>query len=198
MIKRDFETKITYTIHDACEQIFIEHLKERKIILNQDIDPSIIELVSMQILKWNEQDSEIPVEHRSPIKMYIYSGGGDVIAGLGLIDVMKSSTTPIHAYNMGICGSMAALIFICANRRFSYRNGTILLHDGSLHVASSGKKAKQTMEYYDKLDARLKQLVLDHTTITPQLYDEKSADEWFIFADESIEQGYGIVDELIS
>lgn len=184
------------TLPNYAEFVYWDSLKDRKIILNEEVSSDLFEKVIMPILAFNEEDEGLPVEKRKPIKLLIYSGGGDVIAGLGVIDVIKQSKTPIHGYNFGMCASMAAFIYLSCHRRFALKNSTILLHDGSLQLSSSSKKAKQTMEYYDKLDNRLKKLALDNTDIPSELYEEKSADEWYIFSDEEGIQ-YSMVDEII-
>jgi ATP-dependent Clp protease, protease subunit len=180
------------------EYSYWEHLQQRKIIINEEVSPDMIERVVMQIVKFNDEDTKnkIPVEKRQPIKLYIFSTGGDVLSGLAVIDAIKKSRTPVYGYNMGLCASMAALIFIVCHKRFALQNSTILLHDGSLAVSSTSKKAKQTMDYYDKLDARLKNIVLQHSKITEELYKEKENDEWYLFSDtDGIE--LGLVDKIL-
>jgi ATP-dependent protease ClpP protease subunit len=90
---------------------------------------------------------------------------------------------------------MGALILISGHRRTIYKNATALLHDGNLQLANSSKKAKQTMAFYDALELRLKNFIVENTKITPELYDSKNDEEWYIFGDEALE--LGIVDEVI-
>jgi ATP-dependent Clp protease protease subunit len=177
------------------EYLFWSYLKERKIIFNTDVDENLIERASLQILKWNDEDKDVPISERKVIEIYIYSGGGDVIAGLGLIDVIKTSKTPVHTISLGLCASMGALILIAGHHRKAYKNSTVLIHDGSLMLMNTAKKAKQTMAFYDSLDGRLRDLVVSNTKISPELYDEKSDEEWYMFGDEA--HVLGIVDELI-
>jgi ATP-dependent protease ClpP protease subunit len=41
--------------------------------------------------------------------MHIMSGGGKVYAGLAILDVMRSLTSPVHTTCIGHCESMAAV-----------------------------------------------------------------------------------------
>lgn len=53
-----FTLKDDDCIYDA---IIKEHLNERKIILNEDIDDNVIENVCLMIMKWNKEDKDIPI-----------------------------------------------------------------------------------------------------------------------------------------
>jgi ATP-dependent Clp protease protease subunit len=179
------------------EYEFWNNLKNRKIILNQDVNESIIERAIIQIINWNEQDEidGLTSENRKMIKIYIYSNGGDVIAGLGLISAIQNSVTPVETICLGLAASMGALLLISGHKRTIYKNSTVLLHDGSLQVANSSKKAKQTMAFYDQLELRLKNFIVENTKITPELYDSKHDEEWYIFGDDAL--ALGIVDNVI-
>jgi ATP-dependent Clp protease protease subunit len=177
------------------EATFKELLKDRKILLNGDIDDTVIERVIMQILKFNNQDENIPVEKRKPITLYINSGGGDVQAGLVLCNVIENSLTPVHGIVLSMAASMAAVILLSCHKRYSYRFSSLLYHDGYFSVQNSGKKARQTVDFFTKLDDKIKEFVIAHSKITEQLYEEKASDEWWVSAEEALE--LGAIDEII-
>ena len=54
--------------------------RERKIIFNDDVDSRAINTIVHWIIKWNEEDekSNIPVENRQKIRIFITSNGGVV------------------------------------------------------------------------------------------------------------------------
>lgn len=172
-----------------------EAYQERKIIFNDDVDSRVINTVAHWIIKWNEDDADIPVEKRKIIKLYITSNGGDVISGLAAIDAITTSKTPVHTIAVGCAASMGILLLMAGHKRYAYEHTVLLIHDGSLNVSGSSRKAKSTMGFYDKLDDRVKKYILDKTQISEEQYDEKADDEWFMFADEGLE--LGIVDEII-
>jgi len=170
-------------------------LKERKIYFNNNIDLSIVDEIVHWIIRWNDEDEDKPAEDRKKIKIYMTSNGGCVISGFALIDAIQSSKTPIETIGVGVCASMGALVLLSGHYRKAYKNTTVLIHDGNLALQSTSKKAKQTMEYYDELDRRIKNLVLSKTTIGEKLYEEKEDDEWYLFGDQAMK--YGIVDEIM-
>lgn len=173
-------------------------LKERKIYFNDEIDMSIINKAVYWIMRWNEEDDEAGLigEQRKPITIYLTTNGGDVVSGFALIDAIRSSRTTVITVGVGCCASMGALLLISGHYRVAYPNTVILIHDGNLSVSTSSKKAKSTMNFYEKLDERVKRIVLDNTNISSELYDEKDGEEWYMFADEDALE-LGLVDEII-
>lgn len=170
--------------------------KERKIILNDNIDSLTINTIGHWILKWNEEDKNIEPSQRKTINIYITSNGGDVVAGLGVCDIIKASKTPVHTTAIGCAASMGIILLMSGHKRFAYPNTVLLIHDGSLAVQGSSRKAKNTMDFYDELDSRVKHFVLDNTKISEELYDSKADEEWYLFASPTgIE--LGIIDEII-
>ncbi len=178
------------------EYTYWEFLKKRKIILNAEINDNIVERVILQIIKFNDEDKDIPREKRKPVEIYIHSNGGDVITGMALCSIIKNSITPVYTIVVGIAASMGGLILMSGQKRFALSPfSTILIHDGYCQVVSSGKKAKQTMDFYSQLDKKTKQFILENTKITEEIYEEKASDEWYFMAKEAIE--LGLIDEII-
>ena len=174
-------------------------LKERKIYFNQEVDASIVNRIVYWIQHWNAEDDKAGLvgDQRPHITIEITSGGGDVITGFAAIDAIKRSKTKVITKGIGLCASMGALLLMSGHLRVAYPNTVILLHDGSMAVSSTSKKAKNTMNFYDRLDERIKQYILSNTKISADLYDEKEDEEWYLFADtDGLE--HGIIDEIIN
>jgi ATP-dependent Clp protease, protease subunit len=200
VLMKKFTEEITAIIESGVtfeEYQYLEGLKEREIYFNNEVDLNIVNRIVYNIMKWNKEDDEagIPIEKRKPIKLYITSNGGCVISGWSVIDAIKASRTPVHTIGVAVCASMGALLLMAGHHRKCYKNTTILIHDGSLHLASTSKKAKQTMAFYDELEERIKEFVLKNTKISEELYLEKEDEEWYMFGDQALK--LGIVDELI-
>ena len=180
------------------EYQYWEYLKDRKIIFNQDVDLNIVNRAVLNIIKWNEEDDKkgVPINERQDITLYITTNGGCLFSCLALIDAIRASKTPVVTVGIAVCASAGALLLMSGHYRKAYENTTILIHDGSISVQSTNKKAKQTIKFYDSLDERVKQFVLERTKIDEETYDSKEDEEWFIFASE---EGLklGIVDEII-
>lgn len=173
----------------------IQNYQERKIYIDEEITSYSVDSACRAISRYNKEDKGIPTEERKPIMLYLNTVGGAADAGYQLIDLIQVSKTPVYAVNRGICYSMGFFIFITASKRFSYKNSSFLLHDGSRYAGDSASKTRDLMGFYDKIDERVKQTTLECTNITSEVYDEKSRVEWYMFADEA--KSLGAVDYII-
>lgn len=166
-------------------------------LLIGDIDPDVGEAVEMMIRFWNQVDDEegTPIEKRSPIIIYIDSNGGDLDATFTMIDAIKISKTPVWTINMGCAFSGGFFTYIVGHKRFAYPHSTFLYHEGSTGQIADAGKFQNFAAFYKVRLSMLKDIVLDHTKISPELYEEKRRDDWWFTAQEAIE--LGVADEII-
>lgn len=177
------------------EQIVKEHLQERKIILNDNIDDGVIENVCLMIIKWNKDDKYLPEDERQPIYIYINSDGGEMIAGSQVLSSITTSTTPVITVGFGKCASMASYILAAGHERYCFENTVVLYHDGQTGYVSSSNKGKDIQKFYDNLDVRMTKFMVEHTNMTEDFLEEIKDREYYMFADEAKEKG--IVDKII-
>ena len=171
------------------DEVFEDNLKERKVILNQPVDENIVEMITVQILKWNKEDKTKKIEDRKPILIYINTGGGDVFTGLNLCDVIKYSKTPIHGVILAYAYSMGGVIFLSTHKKYMFPNSSVLIHDGSTTLSGSSGKVKDLQKFYSKVDDRLKHAIIDNCNITSEEYDDNADREQYMLADECKEKG---------
>ena len=191
-------TEILNSVKDnlALEDYFyLKEYKERKHYITDCIESCSVDDVCKAIMQYNKDDAAIEPNERKPIILYLDTPGGEVTAGMKLIDVIQASLTPVHIVNLGTCYSMGFLIYIVGHKRFASKNSTFLMHDGSIDIGGSTSKTRDYIAFNDVIEARTKELVVANTSITPELYDEKYRREWYMFADEAKE--LGVVDEIL-
>lgn len=177
------------------EVFYVKDLQQRKLFLNMNIDQFTIGDIVRHIMQYNTEDKGIAPEERKPILLYLTSNGGSVDAGFELIDVIKSSKTPVYTINLGYQYSMGFLIGLAGHKRFATPNAKFLMHDGSNFVWDSGAKVQDRMEFQKKVEERIKNYVLQNSHISSEEYDSKFRVEWYMFADEAKEKGF--VDYII-
>lgn len=177
------------------ELFYLQDLQQRKLFLNSEINPYTVADIIKHIMQFNAEDRETEPENREPILLYITSVGGDVDSGFALIDVIKTSKTPVYTVNIGFQYSMGFLIGLAGHKRFAFENSKFLMHDGSQLVYNSGAKARDQMEFQRRAEDRIKQYVISNSKLTEEMYDEKFRVEWYMFADEALE--YGFTDEIV-
>lgn len=176
---------------------YLKDLKQRKLFMNTGVEQSTIMDVVHKIMQFNREDknNNVPVEERVPILFYLTSLGGDVDAGFELIDVIRSSKTPVYTINLGYQYSMGFLIGLAGHKRFATKNAKFLHHDGSSLLVNSGMKVKDQMEFQNRVEDKIKEYVLERTKITSDEYDEHLRKEWYMFANEAKE--LGVTDYII-
>lgn len=176
-------------------EIIKTHLAERKLIINCDIDDTLIENTCLMIMRWNAEDKGLPAERRKKIILYINSDGGDVVLGMQLLSVMLTSKTPIITVGLSRCASMASYILAAGHERYCFPNTVVLYHDGQSGYYASGNKGKDIQKFYDQLTVRLTDFMVKHTKMTEEYLEEIKDREYYMFADEAKEKG--IVDYII-
>ena len=168
---------------------------KRVLIINKDIDNSVIESYAIRILRWNDEDKDILPEKRHPITILIHSYGGDLYSTLFLIDMIKQSKTPIRTVGMGFVASAAYYIYINGHDRLAFENTVFLQHDGTISIADSNSKVKDFIAFNDLMEERIKESILTQTKITADFYDKTFDKEYYFFADKGKE--LGVVDKII-
>lgn len=177
------------------QEVIKSHLNNRRIIINQEITDDLLETVCLMIMKWNTEDKNLPKDKRKKIYIYINSDGGDCIMGTQILSIIKYSITPIITVGFAKCSSMASYILASGHERFCFPNTVVLYHDGQTGYVSSGNKGKDIQRFYDKLDERMTQFMVDNTKMTKEFLEDVKDREYYMFSDEAKENG--IIDKII-
>lgn len=180
---------------DLSDIFYMQEYAKRKQFLTAEINSGSVEDVCKAIMHYNEEDKGVDPAKRKPILLYLDTFGGETTAGFKLIDVIQSSKTPVYVINQCTCYSMGFLIYIVGHKRFASKSATFLMHDGSIQLGDSGSKTRDYMRFNEEVEKRTKDMVLEKTGITAEMYDSKMREEWYMFADEAKE--LGIVDSII-
>lgn len=194
-IDAEYEALLVSDRSSLEEVMMVKDMQQRKIWLHDGIDIEMVSGAIHNIYQYNREDADLPVEERKPILLYIASNGGSVDAGFALIDAIQTSKTPVYTINTGYWYSMGFLIGLAGKKRFAMPNATFLMHDGSNFIWTSGSKAQDQADFNRRVEARVKQYILDHSTLTSKEYDKKQRVEWYLFADEAKEKGF--IDQII-
>lgn len=193
LIKQLYDS--TKSNYDFCDIIDLSNGLNRNIVLT-DIDASIGDSVNSYIQFFNRVDQEenIDVNKRTPIKIYIDSNGGSLEACFTIIDAIKMSKTPVWTINIGKAYSAGFFIFITGHKRFAYPNSSFLFHEGSTGIHQDANKFKNFAEFYKQQLEQLRAITLENTKITPEEYDEHIKDDWWFNVIEAI--NHGVADKV--
>lgn len=173
---------------------YYRNLEERVIWIDYGVDESILE-VSKLIMYFNKEDKDIPVEQRKPIKLLLYSYGGDGQACFSLLDIISLSKTPVWCVNMGVAMSAGLLILLAGHKRFCLKNSTALAHSGSGGTSGSYESTEAQMKDYKHFVQTMRDYIIERTNIDQKLMNKKKSQEWYIYASEQVR--LGVVDKII-
>ena len=173
---------------------FYEDLDNRTIWIQGEIDGSLLDLHS-KIMKWNAEDQDVAVENRIPIKLFIFSPGGDLAVTMNTVSMIRLSKTPVYTYNMGECFSGAFVLLIAGHKRFALPYSRAMCHSGSGLVGGTYQQTDNAMKDYKAQVEVMKQFILERTTIPPKMLNKKMGDDWYLNLDEQLANG--VVDEVV-
>lgn len=176
-------------LDELVSEIVKANYSNRRLIINADIDDGLLESICLYILKFNAEDKNIPVEKREPIWIILNSAGGSVTFGMGLLDCIKNSITPVYCLVIGIAASMASYIPMVCNNSYIMPNGVICIHDGQTGIIQTSRKANDTMNFYNSCDERLHNIILETTNITEDFLEDIADREYYIFSEKAKELG---------
>lgn len=166
----------------------MEDLDERRLYINDDIDDTIITDIGYHILRYNRLDKGIKSEERQPITLYINTNGGSLYSANSLISLIENSITPVHTVNLGRCFSAGFLLFIAGKKRYALDNSIFLLHEGQNgDINATGKYFDRAAFEKNVIEKKVKEYVLDKTSITSKMYDRNYRVEWYMDSDKAKE-----------
>lgn len=173
---------------------YYRNLEDRVIWIDYGVDETILE-VSRLIMYFNKLDKDIPIEERKPIKLLLYSYGGDGQACFSLLDVIALSKTPVHTINMGVAMSAGLLILIAGHKRFCLKNSTALAHSGSGGASGTFEQTEAQMKDYKRFVETMRNYIIERTNIDTKTLNKYKNKEWYLYAEDQIK--YGIVDKIV-
>lgn len=176
-------------------QYFHQLFENRTIIFNKDIEEDLIESVYLPLRDFENDDSQ------KPVTLILNSLGGSVADGFFLANYLTQYTKKLNVIVTGYAASMAAVILAAGGKnpnvtRYCYPSTYGLIHDGFVALsASETKTASDIMAFNERVDADIRQFILDNTKITAEQYDAKTRHQWFLNSQELKE--YGLIDVII-
>lgn len=133
---------------------------KRKFYLFEEVSESSIRTLVKDIsetLEHDDQQERILKEYiREPIHLVIDSYGGSCYDGLALINLLRTTSTPIYTYSYGKAASMGFTLFLLGEKRFATEDTTFMYHQ--LSGGAIGK--------FESIKNSIEQTVVLHNTIT--------------------------------
>jgi ATP-dependent Clp protease protease subunit len=171
--------------------IFSMLLKERIIVLSDEINDTTASLVVAQMLYLDSVDPD------KDIQLYINSPGGSITAGFAIYDTMQHVKADIQTICVGMAASMGAFLLAAGTKgkRFALPNSEIMIHQplGGTHGQATDIKIRT--EWLLKLKGRINKILAENTGQPLERIEQDTERDFFMSAEEA--RQYGIVDNVM-
>ena len=172
--------------------IYSRLLNDRIVFLGEEITRDSANLVIAQLLHLESQDPD------KDISLYIDSPGGEVYAGLGILDTMNFIKPDVSTICVGMAASMASVLLAAGTKgkRFALPNSMILIHQ-----PSSGAQGQQTdiqivADETKWIRGHLNELLSQYTGQPVEKINADTERDNYMRAQQALE--YGLVDHVIT
>lgn len=172
--------------------IYSRLLKDRIILLGEEVNDYVASLICAQLLFLESQDPE------KEISLYINSPGGSVTAGMAIYDTMQFVAPPIATLCIGQAASMGAFLLAggAKGMRYALPNSRIMIHQPSGgfqgQVTDIDIHAREVLRMKKNLNA----LLAANVGKPEKKVAEDTERDYFMTADEA--RQYGIVDKILT
>ena len=175
---------------------YYEQAQERIIWLDHSLEEDGVEIVK-KILWWNmeDEDQEIPVEKRKPIRMMLLSPGGDIYVMLAIMDAITMSKTPVYTCAVSLAASSACVILLSGHKRFAFPHAHGMWHSGSAGVSGSMEQVQSATKHLDVIEDQMQEFFLARTTVPARTLKKYKDKDWYMSAKEMLANG--LIDKIV-
>jgi ATP-dependent Clp protease protease subunit len=122
----------------------------------------------------------------NPIRLYINSPGGSVLAGNRIVQAIESSRRPVDTIVVGMAASMSGLVYSYGVHRYQLPRTIVMLHDGYFGLDGSADKAYSVVALYERMDADFDSHIASITGMTVAEVHAKNAMDWWMLPSDAI------------
>lgn len=162
----------------------------RVLILDEPVTQQNAMMLIKSLLVLERQNPE------EPVTLLISSPGGDVYAGLALIDAMQGLSCPVNTVATGMVASMAAVILAAGSHRAAYPHAYVLIHQ---LMGGSGMAQQTDIEiaanHASELRSVLDNLLSEHGRATADQFHAMTERDCWCTAERALE--LGLIDEIL-
>ena len=155
-----------------------------------ELNKKIGEIESKSLTLSNNLDIDPP-----PIKIFINSGGGSIVAGISSMDTILRCKVPVHTYVDGYCASAATFMSVVGTKRFISRNSYMLIHQLSSQFWGKYSELEDEKQNLDLMMDMIKNTYRDYTKVPTEQIDEILKHD--LFWDAETCKTLGLVDEIV-
>jgi ATP-dependent protease ClpP protease subunit len=134
------------------------------------------------------------VGYEPSIRIHIMSDGGDIFAGMTLMNTLESSRVKVITIAQGSCCSAATFMLLGGAERKMGRNAYVLIHQISTEMWGNFQELKHELKSTDKFMKMLKRMYLEKTQIPEKMLKKLMRKDIYLSPKDCLK--YGIVHAL--
>jgi len=171
--------------------IYSKLLKDRIIILGEEVNDDIANLIVAQLIFLESEDPD------KDIHLYINSPGGSVTAGFAIYDTMNYIKCDVSTICIGLAASMGAFLLSggAKGKRFALPNAEIMIHQPSGGAKGQVTDIKIAVDHILKNKRNLNKILAANTGKSIEQIELDTDRDNFMSAAEA--KAYGLIDEVM-
>ncbi len=170
--------------------VFSRLIQDRILFLSGEVDTLSMDTMIAQMLYLNSVDNR-------DINMYINTPGGNVLAGLSLIDTMNYVESDVATTCMGMAASMGAVLLSCGakGKRFVLPHSRVMIHQVSSGMRGVLKDMEIELEQTKRCKEDLYHILADNCGKTFEEIEKDCDRNFWLIGEEAVQ--YGIADNML-
>jgi ATP-dependent Clp protease protease subunit len=172
--------------------IYSRLLKDRIVLLGSEINDTVANLLTAQLLHLEAEDPE------KDVCLYINSPGGSVTATLAIYDTMQVIGPDVSTVCLGMAASGAAVLLAggAAGKRMALPNSRILIHQPHGGAQGQSIDIENQAREIAFLRGRLEEVLASHTGQSKERVSRDTDRDYILGAEEAV--AYGMIDEVLA
>ena len=171
--------------------IYSRLLKDRIIMLSEEVNHVTASLVVAQMLLLEAQDPD------ADIQFYINSPGGSVTDGMAIYDTMQFVKCDVSTICIGMAASMGAFLLAAGTKgkRIALPNSEIMIHQPLGGARGQATDIKIQADLILRTRDRLNKILAERTGRTIEEIARDTERDNYMTAEQALE--YGLIDKII-
>jgi len=172
--------------------VYTRLLKDRVVFFGHGVTDEVVNVAIAQLLFLEMTDA------KKDVIMYINSGGGSVIAGLALIDVMNYIAPDVNTVAVGMAASMGAVMVTSGapKKRFALESAEIMVHQPLGGLEGQFSDMEIGLKHMERLKKKL-YTILSNTSGQDYKHIHKICDRnYWMTPEEAKKEGF--IDEILT
>lgn len=170
--------------------VFSRLIQDRILFLSGQVDSISMDTMVAQMLYLNSVDNR-------DISLYINSPGGDVLAGLSLIDTMNFIESDVSTTCLGMAASMGAVLLSCGTKgkRFVLPHSRVMIHQVSSGMQGVLKDMEIELEQTRRCKKDLYEILSKNTNKPFEQIEHDCDRNYWLLGQEAVD--YGLADSVL-